>query len=108
MCLQQDTASYIRDTVMHPNNTGWPVVCDWQTQGRACDACWQGLGQLPDPMRGCQDKLDAFEALGAALRRGDPGMQADLPAHMDRLLAVLLEHLGACLLDIELGYENLN
>lgn len=55
----------------------------------------QGVGQLPDPVRGCQEKLEAFEALGAALRRGDPGMQADLPSHMDRLLAVLLEHLGA-------------
>ncbi len=62
---------------------------------RACHAV-QGLGQPPEPVRGRQDKTVAFEALGAALRRGDPGMQADLPAHMDRLLAVLLEHLGAC------------
>ena len=72
-------------------------------------ACWDieaghgagaagGLAQLlaavPAAGADWRAKTEAFDALGGALRRPDAGMRAELPAHVDRLLAVLLEHLG--------------
>jgi hypothetical protein len=73
-------------------------------------ACWDieaghgagaasGLAQLlaavPAAGADWRAKTEAFDALGGALRRPDAGVRAELPAHVDRLLAALLEHLGA-------------
>ncbi|KAK9843845.1 hypothetical protein WJX81_008697 [Elliptochloris bilobata] len=85
---------------------GHGVACDggsgahaaWEIDVSGGGGCGGGLAALlaavTDASSDWKAKMEAFEALGGALRRGDLGVQADLPAHMDRLLALLLEHLG--------------